>query len=345
MTPNAGKTILTQTSPGAFRAVACGQDGRPNRLFVQRWSGDGERARYGAIMEARVKTFADELRGAFCELSSGEEAFLRLKSRNGLTEGLALRVKIQSEARDEKLARVSITEDPLVARDAFDLWCDSIGVNAQVDVKEDRDAVAAAFDDISAPNVSLPNGGTLHIDRTRALIAFDVDTAGRLDKGSAGARALSITRDAVSEMARQISLRGLGGLVVLDCVSPINASAGERIRDAGRAAFEFNGLSKVKLLKPSPLGLLEASVPWTVRPVQDIRSDDMAETTLLDLLRDVQREADAQPNTFFEVLLCESVWRAYQKRKIETDRALVEAFSRRVSLVKTTADKNEVRRA
>lgn len=344
MTRYAVKSILTQTSPGAFRAVACGLDGRPVRLFTQRWSGEGEPARYGAVMDARIRTFADELRGAFCELSSGEEAFLRLKSRNGLSQGAALRVKIESEARDDKLARVSKTEDPCIARDAFDLWRESNGVSAQVEMREDREAVTAAFDDVSSPTATLPNGGTLHVGRTRALTAFDVDTAGRLDKGSAGARALSINRDAITEMARQIGLRGLGGLMVLDCLSPINADASGRLRDTGRSAFEAYGLSNVRLLKPSPLGLLEASVPWRVRPIQDIRNDDLAETTLLDLFRDVQREADAQPNAFFEVALSEQVWRAYQARRSETDQALVEAFSGRVRLDKTTAEKSEVRR-
>lgn len=344
MTRYAVKSILTHTSPGAFRAVACGLDGRPIRLFTQRWSGEGEPARYGAIMDARIRTFSDELRGAFCELSSGEEAFLRLKSRDGLSQGAALRVKIQSEARDDKLARVATTEDPLIVRDAFDLWRQSIGVSGQVEMREDREAVSAAFVDVSSPMVTLPNGGTLHVSRTRALTAFDVDTAGRLDKGSAGARALSINREAVAEMARQIGLRGLGGLMVLDCVSPINADASGRLQDTGRTAFEAYGLSSVRVLKPSPLGLLEASVPWRVRPIQEIRSHDMAETTLLDLFRDVQREADAQPNAFFAVSLSEQVWRAYQARRLETDQALVKAFSGRVRLDKTTAEKSEVRR-
>ena len=295
-------------------------------------------------MEARLRAFADQLRGAFCDLSNGEEAFLRLKDRAGLTEGAAIRVKVQSEARGEKLARVGLTDDPLIERPAFDLWRAMIGAPDDVELVEDRETVAAAFEDAVAPSVVLPGGGTLHIARTRALTAIDVDTAGRLDKGSAGARALAINRDAVTELARQVALRGLGGALVLDCVSPINADAADKIRAAGRAAFATYGLPQAQVFKPSPLGLLQASVAWQVRPIAEVQRDDPNETQLLEHLRDAQREAEARPSVFFELSLSEPIWRAYQARKAETDQALAETFSGRITVVKSTTEKSEIRR-
>ncbi|NQY14921.1 MAG: ribonuclease E/G [Henriciella sp.] len=286
----------------------------------------------------------DELRGAFCQLSNGEEAFLRLKARGGLSEGAAIRVKVQSEARTGKLARVATTDEPLADHEAFDLWRATIGAAQDTEIREDREAVEAAFDDVMSPNAVLPRGGTLHIARTRALTAIDVDTSGRIDKSSAGARALAVNRDAITEMVRQIGLRGLGGLFVLDCVSPINADAATRLRDTAREAFQIFGFPHAKVLKPSVLGLLEASTAWRVRPIDEILAETPDETTLLFLLRALQREADARTNAFFELCLNDQIWPTYLARKEDVDQALAEGFSGRVTVVKTDAEENEVRR-
>lgn len=341
MTRTETVTVYTQTSPGELRAVACDASGRAIRLYSERWRGDGDRARYGAVLEARLRKFADELRGAFCELPSGEPAFLRLKSRQGLTEGQAIRVFVESEARFEKLARVSITDADLKSASGLDLWSAALGVQTDT-ATESAARVAAAFDDALAPSMTLPGGGKLHIERTRALTAFDIDTSGRRDKGSAGARALAINQDAIIETARQVALRGLGGAFVLDCVAPMNATAGDRLRSVGRQAFEELGLAPVKLFKPSPLGLLEASIRWRYMPVEDARAANPAETELLDLLRIVQRDADAARTKFFTLSLGDGAWQAYLGRKSETDLALRDSFAGRVSVCESATKKSEV---
>ena len=342
MTQFAIAKVYTQTSPGALRAVACDADGRPVRLFTERWGGAGDRARFGAISEARLRSFADALRGAFCELPSGEQVFLRLKSREDLTEGQAVRLRIESEARFEKLARGALTEAPLKTVSGLTAWCAAIGMSSAPDIVESADRVSAAFDEALSPSVTLPRGGKLHIERTRALTAFDIDTAGRKDKGSAGARALAINQDAIGEMARQIAVRGLGGAFVLDCVSPIHASAGDRLRAFGRSAVEAMALAPVRLLKPSDLGLLQAALPWRFTPVEDERTAHPAETELLDLMRHLQREAEAIPTKFFTLLLGGRVWRAYQERKSDADRDLQPQFSGRGSEQQGATDTSEV---
>lgn len=336
------QNIFTHTSPGEFRAIAADAGGRPVRLFSERWSGVGERARFGAVKEARLRAFKDELRGAFCELPSGEEAFLRLKSRDGLTEGMTLNVRVVSEARREKLARVARTDDPVKVVSAFQAWRSDLGLDEVFTETQDREAVDSAFEDAISPIVTLPGGGQLHIDRTRALTAIDIDTAGRLGKGSAAARAFSINREAVQEMARQISLRGLAGLIVLDCVSPLNAETSTRLRDAAIRAFDLYALPDRRILKPSPFGLLEASISWRYMPVEDERDDNPAETELLDWLRQVQHAALATPVKFYHLSLCGRVWQAYLTRKSETDQALHAEFGGRVSVIESTVQENKV---
>lgn len=334
--------IYTDNSPGEFRAVAVASEGCPVRLFSERWSGAFERARFGMVKEARLRTFADQLRGAFCEMPSGEEAFLRLKSRDGLTEGMSLRVRVLSEARGDKLARVTVSDQEPVVMTAFQAWLIDLGQEQDRCDTDNRDAVDAAFEEALAPSITLQKGGRIHIDRTRALTAIDIDTAGRLEKGSAAARALSINLEAVREVARQIGLRSLGGLFVLDCLSPLTAEANMRILDAAKSAFAEFALPDARIMKPSPLGLLEASVPWRYMPLKDERDTNPAETELLELLREVQREANARPVKFYNLSLCGSVWQAYLARKSETDQALQDEFGGRVSIVESAAQENKV---
>ncbi|MEL6692636.1 MAG: ribonuclease E/G [Pseudomonadota bacterium] len=330
MSSKSAPAIFTHTTPGELRAAAIGADGRAFKLFCQRWSGNGERARFGQIANARLRAFVDELQGAFLELSSGEEAFLRLKSRDGLTEGALLRVIVRSEARFEKLARVARIEGATNDRPAFELWCDqTLGGDAQR-VREDPKRVSMAFDEALAPSITLPNGGRLHVERTRALTAFDIDTAGRRNKGSAGARALAANREAAIEMARQVSLRGLGGNLVLDCLDPLNATSRQEIQAMTQTVFKDLGVDGVKTVKPSSLGLLEASVPWRVMPIEEQISANLAEATLLNLLRDVHREAIAAPMQFFELRLGGPTWQAYLSRRTDADMAIKEHFGGRL---------------
>lgn len=70
--------------------------------------------------------------------------------------------------------------------------------------------------------VWLPSGGTLAIEETEALVAVDVNTGRNLGKGggAAGARrtVLETNLEACAELARQVRLRDLGGIVVVDFI-------------------------------------------------------------------------------------------------------------------------------
>jgi hypothetical protein len=336
--------ILRHDAPGETRAVLIDSDRCACRLFLERWNGEGEPARYGSVHSARLRSFADAEGGAFLELECGEEAFLRLKSRDGLTEGARIDVEIASEARADKLARVVRANPGSTEADAWTSWISHIPGGTDLPVDMDADAVTAAFDEAGSASITLPGGGQIHIDRTRALTAVDIDTSGRQQKGSAGARALSLNKRAVSMLARQISLRGLGGNIVLDCVGPLNKSANEQIQAAAYAAFESMGLAGVKVLRPSPLGLLQVSVPWRVCPVEDRLASDPGATDLLSLLRAAQREAIANPAELYQLILSKPARQAYLEHRSAVDRALTQHFGGRVTVCEHPSETNKVQK-
>lgn len=334
--------IIRHDAPGETRAVALDDAGRACKLFLERWSGAGASAKAGVVHTARLRAFADTIGGAFLELDNGEEAFLRLKARDQLTEGVRLTVQVASEARADKLARVIQTEADAEPADAWSLWCAQLNGDDVLQVEQDADRVEAAFEEALSASVSLPGGGQLHIDRTRALTAFDIDTSGRIQKGSAGARALSLNQVAAQAMARQVSLRGLGGNLVLDCIAPLNKSAEEKTQASARRAFEQLGLAGAKVLRPSALGLLEVSVPWRVAPLADRLAANPGETELLDLFREAKRDAMANPTSLFRLSLSKPARRAYLDRRSDADAALSQAFGGRVAVSETETESSRV---
>ena len=72
---------------------------------------------------------------------------MRLKARDGFTEGMALNVKVVSEARVDKLARVAASEDAENSNFSFDDWVRHIPGGAELTVSIDQSGIAAAFDE------------------------------------------------------------------------------------------------------------------------------------------------------------------------------------------------------
>ncbi len=107
-------------------------------------------------------------------------------------------------------------------------------------------------------SVKLPSGGALVIDHTEALISIDVNSA-RATKGSdIEETALQTNLEAVDELARQMRIRDMGGLLVIDLIdmtSPKNKKTVEnRLSEAvrpDRARIQIGHISRFGLLEMS----------------------------------------------------------------------------------------------
>ena len=106
--------------------------------------------------------------------------------------------------------------------------------------------------------VSLPSGGAVVIDHTEALVAIDVNSARSTRGSDIEDTALRTNCEAADELARQLRLRDLGGLIVIDFIdmeSPKNQREVEnRLRDALR-----HDRARVQMGKISRFGLMELS--------------------------------------------------------------------------------------
>lgn len=107
-------------------------------------------------------------------------------------------------------------------------------------------------------DVRLPSGGAIVIDRTEALTSVDVNSAQATRGGDIEETALNTNLEAADEIARQLRLRDLGGLLVVDFIdmtSPRNQREVEnRFRDAlavDRARVQIGRISRFGLLELS----------------------------------------------------------------------------------------------
>ena len=106
--------------------------------------------------------------------------------------------------------------------------------------------------------VRLKGGGYLVIDETEALIAVDVNTGHHKCKGSQEDAILEVNLEAVEEVARQLRLRNIGGLVVLDLIDMKSRKHQKQVYRSLKDALKRDR-ARTNVLEISDLGLLEMS--------------------------------------------------------------------------------------
>jgi ribonuclease E len=109
-----------------------------------------------------------------------------------------------------------------------------------------------------ARTVQLPSGGAIVIDHTEALVSVDVNSARAIKGGDIEETATRTNLEAADEVARQMRLRDLGGLIVSDFIdmeeSRNRRDVENRLRDAlrqDRARVQFGTISKFGLMEMS----------------------------------------------------------------------------------------------
>ncbi|WP_340122659.1 Rne/Rng family ribonuclease [Methylobacter svalbardensis] len=106
--------------------------------------------------------------------------------------------------------------------------------------------------------VSLPSGGSLVIDHTEALTSIDINSA-RATKGSdIEETALNTNLEAADEIARQLRLRDLGGLFVIDFIDMMSNKNQKTVENQLRDALKIDR-ARIQTSRISRFGLLEMS--------------------------------------------------------------------------------------
>ncbi len=143
----------------------------------------------------------------------------------------------------------------LAARRAVERWCRAFAPSLEPSIEtapaglfdlHDLDEAIAA---LAEPRVALPGGGALVIEPTEALTVIDVNAGPE-------ANALSVNLAAATEIGRQLRLRHIGGIVVIDFISLSRQRDRERAMESLKAAVADDP-AQTYILPMSALGLVE----------------------------------------------------------------------------------------
>ncbi len=109
---------------------------------------------------------------------------------------------------------------------------------------------------INQRQVPLPDGGSIVIDPTEALVAIDVNSGNFRGNDSAEENAFRLNISAAKEIARQLRLRDLGGVIVNDFIDMRKESHRRKVERTLRDAMAGDK-ARTKILRTSPFGLIE----------------------------------------------------------------------------------------
>ena len=107
-------------------------------------------------------------------------------------------------------------------------------------------------------DVRLPSGGSIVIDHTEALLSIDINSSKATKGGDIEETALNTNLEAADEIARQLRLRDLGGLVVIDFIDMTPARNQREVENRLREALKMDR-ARVQIGRISRFGLLEMS--------------------------------------------------------------------------------------
>ena len=322
--------LIIECSPGEIRAAL--MDGVVLRELLIARRTDGPR--YGEVYRGRVSRIEHGINAAFVEIRSAPPGFLPLSGPSRrLAEGAAITVSIAAEPAGEKGPRVALvdTADAVVpqTRDSevvaalrgFDLRsvgrivADGAGCLARIraacrDVAPDAVerveghagnipafevyAIEEQLERALAPDIALGSGLRLHFGTLEALTAIDVDAASFAPRQGGRATALAANLAAAGEIARQIRLRNLSGLILVDFLRMKDTSERKQVSEAFSALAatdpvpcHVHGFTRAGLLELTRERRRRSLADVLMEPAQPRRKT--AETIAREALRQAMR--------------------------------------------------------
>lgn len=158
---------------------------------------------------------------------------------------------------------------------------------------------------LSQPRVALASGGWITIEATEALTAIDVNSGSYIASAGLEETSLKINIEAAEAIGRQLRLRGVGGLIVIDFIHLAEPANIQRVLDALNTAC-VKGRVPSQILGMSEFGLVEMTRkrvrdPLAKRLTEDCRRCDghgrrkTVETVAVEMMRRMERTAAAAP--------------------------------------------------
>ena len=158
---------------------------------------------------------------------------------------------------------------------------------------------------LTEPRFALPSGGWITIEGTEALTAIDVNSGSYIEAVGLEETSLKVNMEAAKAIGRQLRLRGIGGLIVIDFIHLSHPANIARVLEALNIACA-KGRVPSQILGMSEFGLVEVTRKRVRDPLQKRLTEDCrrcdghgrrktVETVAVEILRRVERTAARSP--------------------------------------------------
>jgi ribonuclease E len=160
-------------------------------------------------------------------------------------------VLVDSPAAFQKAQEYMQRFMPADAQRRLKLYTDDIALFTRFQIESQ---IESAY----AHKVSLPSGGSIVIDYTEALVSIDINSARATRGGDIETTATNTNLEAADEIARQLRIRDIGGLIVIDFIDMESAKNQREVEDRLRDAMKMDR-ARIQIGRLSRFGLLEMS--------------------------------------------------------------------------------------
>jgi ribonuclease E len=274
-----GARLTAQISlPGRFLVLAPGQDASG----ISRRLSEEARKRLKAILN-RVKPKGDGV-----IVRTAAEGASEQEIEQDLERLTSLWSQIQKTGKKAKAPAVLYEEPELTVRVVRDLFTDEEFRGLVTDSKQIHDKVMEYVRDVAPdlePKVSLhrgplsvfeeyriveqihkaldrkvwlPSGGYLIVEQTEAMTIIDVNTGKSVGKTNLEETVLNTNLEAAREVARQLRLRDIGGIIVIDFIDLLLEQNKRKVEDTMREALAIDK-TRSQVFEIGPLGLMQVT--------------------------------------------------------------------------------------
>ena len=169
-----------------------------------------------------------------------------------------------------------------------------------------KENIEKKLNEIFEKQVKLNSGGYLVINPTEALVSIDINSGKSIKQKNVESTALSTNLEAAEEISRQIKIRDLSGLIIIDFIDMLNFGnrrlVERRLKEkcrSDRARIQIGRISNFGLLEMSRQRLRESSVKWSVSLTN--------ESFALKILKTVEIKSIANKAKFVKVKVCDQI--------------------------------------
>ena len=169
-----------------------------------------------------------------------------------------------------------------------------------------EEGIEEKLNQIFESEIKLNSGGYLVINPTEALVSIDINSGSSIKQKNVESTALDTNLEAAEEIARQIKIRDLSGLIIIDFIDMLSFGNRRMVERKlkekcrlDRARIQIGRISNFGLLEMSRQRLRESAVKWKV----ELTDESFAQK----LLKIVELKAIVKKSKFVELKVCRKV--------------------------------------